>query len=109
MKNSISIKTNLHWRIWYIYIVSMLCSRGFVAGVALSISAHIFRELVFIRMVIKNFLSVEVGKVPMYTWHILTTTEPIKLLALACIGASVWLFCMQLRRRTVTNYPFQTV
>lgn len=71
-------KRQLWRRIAYSYLLSILFRPGFLYGVLFGGSVQLFRELVFVRMVILNFLAVEVGQAPAYLLNIFIRAELIK-------------------------------
>jgi hypothetical protein len=62
---------------------------------------QLFRELVFVEMVLTNFLAVEVGQVPLFFWQVLTAAGLIELAALGVVFGSVGLLLHALRRPAV--------
>lgn len=91
----------LLWRrIFYSYLISTLARPAFVQGFLFGVCVQLLRELVFIKMVIKNFLAVEVGQAPMYLCRLFATAESIKVILVFLVCLSLTLFILSIFRTT---------
>ncbi len=103
-KLSAEARRHLWRRIIYSYALTLFLRPAFAYGLVFGGSIQLFRELVFVRMVILNFLTVEVGQVPAYFFSLLFGTDTIKVALLAVMATSLILLFFSLRR-TARSIP----
>lgn len=92
------MRRQLWYRIGYSFALSLLVRPAVVYGVFFGVSVQLFRELVFVQMVFKNFLAVEVGQVPSFVWQLLVTADKSELAALVVMMISFILLARSLQR-----------
>lgn len=97
-------KRQLWRRIWYSYLVSLLARPGFLYGMLFGSSVQFLRELVFVRMVVANFLTVEVGQAPAYAARLLLEADLTKIIPLIVMTVSFLLLVRTIRRQTPALY-----
>lgn len=90
-------KYNILFRVWLSFFLSIIFNRAVAPGIGFGVGLMMFKELVFVEAVIKNVLSVELGKVPNYLWQALLYTDTATILSLACMIMSIWLLVIYLR------------
>jgi hypothetical protein len=95
------IRRQLWRRIWYSFLLSLLIRPAVLYGVIFGASIQFLRELVFVKMVITNFLAVEVGQVPVYVYNIMLTTDILKVALVFAMIGSLLLLVRSLRKNSV--------
>lgn len=95
----------LLWRrVAYSYLLSLLLRPGIIYGILFGSSVQLFRELVFVRMVIKNFLAVEVGQAPFYIVNLFVQADLMKVTLILMMVISLLLLLLNINRSVMPRW-----
>jgi hypothetical protein len=101
----ITLSPKIHRQLWrrilYSFLLSLLVRPALLYGVVFGASVQFLRELVFVKMVVTNFLAVEVGQVPAYIYNIFLTTDMLKVALIITMISSLLLLVRALRKTSV--------